>query len=145
MGASFKGHVMTIKAATPYLTLGGKGDEAIGFYQRALGAKLESLQRFGDVDKSCPESLKHWVMHAQLQVGSALLMLSDGSPESKPAPGGTVNVALDIDNAAQARECFAALSEGGSVFQPLIEAPWGALFGALQDRFGVNWMFNSAK
>jgi uncharacterized glyoxalase superfamily protein PhnB len=31
------------------------------------------------------------------------------------------------------------------ICQDFLEAPWGALFGALQDRFGVNWMFNSAK
>lgn len=136
---------MTIKAATPYLVLGGRADAAVSFYQRALGAEVKELQRFGEVNHNCPEAMKNWVMHAELKVGDAVLMLSDGSPESKPAPGGTVNVALHIDDGAQARKSFDALSEKGTVVQPLIDAPWGALFGALQDQYGVNWMFNSSK
>ena len=136
---------MTIKAATPYLTLGGKAAEAVPFYQRALGAEVTALQRFGEVQHNCPDAMKNQVMHAELKVGDALLMMSDGTPDTKPTPGGTVNVALNFDNSAQARKCFEALSEKGAVFQPLIDAPWGALFGALQDQYGVNWMFNSAK
>ncbi len=136
---------MTIKTATPYLTLGGKADEAVAFYQSALGAKVQTLQRFGEVQPDCPENLKSWVMHAVLQLDNATLMLSDGSPQEKPTPGGPIHVALEIDNAAQGRATFEALSKGGTVFQPLVDAPWGALFGSLQDRYGIHWMFNSAK
>ncbi len=136
---------MAIKTAVPYLTLGGKADEAITFYKTALGAKLESLQRFGDVQHDCPDAMKNWVMHAVLQLDHAVLFLSDGAPGAIPAPGGTVNIALDIDSAAQGRTTFEALSKGGTIVQPLIEAPWGATFGALQDRYGINWMFNVAK
>lgn len=136
---------MTITAAIPYLILNGKADEAVAFYQRALGAKVETLQRFGDMDKNCPEAMKNHVMHAQLRVGSAVLMLSDGSPQSKVQPGGTVNVALALDDTAQGRECFNALSENGTVFQALMDAPWGALFGAVRDRYGIDWMFNVTK
>lgn len=134
---------MTIKAATPYLILNGRAPQAVEFYQRALGAKVEALQRFGDVDQSCPEAMRNNVMHAELRVGSALLMLSDG-PGSGPVPqGGAVNVALDFDDVAEARRCFDALAAGGTVVQPIIDAPWGGIFGALADSFGVNWMFSS--
>lgn len=136
---------MTIKAATPYLILNGKAAEAVPFYQRALGAEVIALQRFGEVQNNCPEAMKNSVMHAELRAGEATLMMSDGSPDTKQTPGGAVNVALNFDNSTQARKCFEALSEKGAVFQPLMDAPWGALFGALQDQYGVNWMFNSAK
>ena len=35
---------------------------------------------------------------------------------------------------------FHALSDGGTVTQPLEKAPWGDTFGMLVDRFGVQWM-----
>lgn len=136
---------MAINAVTPYLTLGGKAEDAIELYKQALGAELKAFSRFGDVDKSCPEALKNRVMHAELKVGSARVMLSDGSPESRPSPGGTVNVALAFDDPAHARSSFEALSSGGTVVQPLMDAPWGSLFGALRDRYGVDWMFDSKK
>lgn len=135
---------MAIKAATPYFILNGRTEQAVAFYQRALGAKIETLQRFGDVDQSCPAAMKSRVMHASLRVGDALLMMSDGSNEETPR-GGSVNVALDFDDPAQARQCFEALAANGQVVQPLIDAPWGGLFGALADEFGIHWMFNSAR
>jgi len=136
---------MTIKAATPYFILNGRTEQAIAFYQRALGAKVEAMQRFGDVDQSCPAAMKSRVMHAALRVGDAVLMMSDGSDDSTPPQSGNVNVALEFDDPDQARRCFDALATNGKVVQPLIDAPWGALFGALGDEFGINWMFNSAR
>ena len=56
-----------------------------------------------------------------------------------------MSLALAWPDEAQARPAFDALGEGGTVQQPLLDAPWGALFGALQDRFGINWMFSVEK
>lgn len=135
---------MTIKAITPYLILSGKAEQAIALYERALGATVESKMRFGDVQQNCPDALKDNVMHAALRVGSATLMLSDGAGDGSAASAGTnnVEVALDFSDVAEAHRCFDALCAGGKVREPLAAAPWGALFGALTDKFGVQWMFN---
>ncbi|WNG49850.1 VOC family protein [Archangium minus] len=136
---------MTIKAATPYFILNGRAEQAIALYQRALGAKLETLQRFGDVNQSCPAAMKSRVMHAMLRVGDALLMMSDSPNEEAPPQSGSVSVALQFDDPDQARRCFDALATNGKVIEPLFDAPWGELFGVVCDEFGISWMFNSAK
>lgn len=136
---------MTIRTATPYLILNGHAQQAIALYERALGAKTEALQRFGDVDQSCPEARKDLVMHAALRAGEALLMLSDGPGEGPIPPGGSVCVALDFTDEAEARRSFDALGTEGKVIEPLFDAPWGALFGVVEDALGIRWMFNSAK
>ena len=135
---------MTIKAATPYLLLNGRAEQAIALYERCLGAKTETLQRFGDVHGSCPEAQKNRVMHAQLRIGNAILLMSDGSDDNGPKDSGNISIALDMDNPDQARQIFDALGASGRVIQPLIEAPWGALFGVVVDELGVSWMFNCA-
>ncbi|HTV22207.1 MAG TPA: VOC family protein [Polyangiaceae bacterium] len=132
---------MTIKAATPYLILNGKADEAIEFYRSTLGAKEEVRLRFGDVDDSCPVAMKQRVMHCALRVGGALVMLSDGPGEGALPPTGIVSVALDFDDANELRRVFDALSASGKVIEKVIQASWG-LFAALHDRFGVSWMLN---
>jgi PhnB protein len=43
---------------------------------------------------------------------------------------------------AQLRGYWQKLGEGATVVEPLATAPWGASFGMLVDRFGVNWMVN---
>lgn len=135
-----------INSATPYLILNGKAHEAIELYRTALGANVEVIQRFGDMPGSCPDALKNKVMHAALRVGKALIMLSDGGPEGGPTgPGGSVSVALDLDDEAELKRIVAALSVSGKVVQPVIDAPWGALFGAVNDAYGISWMFNCTK
>lgn len=134
---------MTIQAATPYLILHGKADRAIEFYRGALRANTEALVRFGDMNQSCPVAQRQLVMHAALRVGQALIMLSDGPGEGEAPRGGAVSVALDLDDAAETRRVFDALAASGTVIQPIMDAPWGGLFGALIDQFGISWMFNS--
>lgn len=137
---------MSIQAATPYLILSGRAERAILLYQRALGARTEMLQRFGEVDKSCPAARRELVMHAALRVGSALLMLSDGPEETpNPAPRGAVSVALDFDDEAELRRVFDGLVATGKPVMPVFDAPWGATFGVVEDEFGVTWMLNFSK
>ena len=40
---------MPIKQLNPYLNFNGTADQAIKLYERALGAKTEHIQRFGDM------------------------------------------------------------------------------------------------
>lgn len=133
---------MTIKAATPYLILNGKADEAIELYRTALRATPEALVRFGDMDGSCPVAQRQRVMHAALRVGQALLMLSDGPGEGEIQKGGPVSVALDLDDADELKRVFDALASSGTVIQPIMDAPWGGLFAVVTDRYQVSWMFN---
>lgn len=93
-----------------------------------------------------PEAMKDQVMHAALRLGNATLMLSDGGPDQTPSTGpGAVSVALDLDDPTELNGIFDALAAGGKVSQPIVDAPWGALFGAVTDRFGISWMFNCMK
>ena len=34
------------------------------------------------------------------------------------------------------------MADGGTVMMPLADAFWGAYFGMLTDKFGINWMIN---
>jgi PhnB protein len=133
---------MAIQTATPYLILDGQARQAIPLYERALGARVEALMRFGDMDQSCPEARRDLVMHCSLRVGKAIVMLSDGSGQGSPPAGGRVSVALELDDASEARRCFEALGQSGRTVQPLFDSPWGTLFGIVTDEFGVSWMFD---
>lgn len=137
---------MSIRAATPYLILAGHARRALSLYARALGARTETLQRFGEVDQSCPAARRELVMHASIRIGNALLMLSDGPEEAAtPAGRGAVCVALDFDDEAELRRAFQGLVESGKPIMPVFDAPWGALFGAVEDELGIHWMLNCSK
>ncbi|MFO0741622.1 MAG: glyoxalase/bleomycin resistance/extradiol dioxygenase family protein [Labilithrix sp.] len=134
---------MTVRAANPYVILNGHADRAIAFYTTALEAQTRALMRFGDNNPSCAEALKNNVMHCELRIGDASVMLSDGPGVGELPPSGIVQIALDLDDPEEAKKLFANLAERGAIVQELFAAPWGALFGALRDPFGVQWMFNA--
>lgn len=49
---------------------------------------------------------------------------------------------FDLRSAEEQDRLYSALGEGGKATMPLQDTFWGARFGMLTDRFGVNWMFN---
>lgn len=127
-----------------YLFFDGRCEEAIAFYQSALGARLDMLMRFKDSPVPpeggrLPPGNEEKVMHASLRVGSSVLMCSDGTCAGQPAFGG-FSLSLDCADEAAARQVFDALAEGGRVQMPLGSTFWAPLFGMVADRFGVNWM-----
>src|SRR5687767_7260030 len=76
----------------PYLFFDGRAEEALEFYRKTLGAKVEMLMRFKDAPKSepgaCPEGMpagsENKVMHAYVRIGDTSLMASDGECKGKP-------------------------------------------------------------
>src|SRR4051812_49428293 len=134
---------MSIQQLNPYLNFDGTAEQAIQHYERALGAKTEGLQRFGDMpgSKPAPESARR-VLHAVLRIGSARIMVSDTQPGMPLALGSNVHLCLDFDDPKEMAGKFEALGAGGKVTMPLQDTFWGAKFGLLTDAYGINWMFN---
>ena len=125
----------------PYLFFDGRCDEALEFYKKAVGAKIEMRMQYKDApDQSMvkPES-KDKVMHACLKIGDTAVMASDGHCNNKPDFKGFA-LSLSVANPAEAKKVFAALGEGGQITMPLNQTFFAESFGMLTDRFGVGWM-----
>lgn len=127
----------------PYLMFAGRCEEALAFYQRAIGAKPQLVLRFKDSPEPplmpLPADWDDKIMHCGFQVGDTLVMASDGmSDQAQPFTG--ITLSITADDEAQARRCFDALAEGGSVFMPMGKTFWSPCFGMCSDRFGVSWM-----
>jgi PhnB protein len=127
-----------------YLFFDGRCEEAIGLYQRVLGAKVEMLMRFRESPDPIPPGMippgsENKVMHAALQVGETMLMMSDGHCAGTTKFDG-FSLSLTVASQAEAERVFAALAEGGQVRMPLGKTFYSPCFGMLADRFGVGWM-----
>jgi PhnB protein len=134
---------MAIKNLNPYLNFDGTADQALELYERALGGKIENVQRFGDTrGMDVPPDAKNRVLHASLKLGDGYIMLSDTMPGMPKPAGNNVHVSLNCDDVADMTQKFEALAAGGKVTMPLQDTFWGARFGMLVDAFGIPWMFN---
>jgi PhnB protein len=125
-----------------YLFFTGRCAEAMRFYERVLGGKLEALMKYADSPQpeKCPASAGDLVMHARLTIGGRALMASDVPPGyAAPAMAG-FSLSLQYESPDEARRIFDALAQGGTVTMPLQKTFWAETYGMLVDQFGTPWM-----
>ena len=125
----------------PYLFFEGRTEEALQFYEQKLGAKIEALMRYQEnpEPKYNPPNSANKVMHALFSIGDTKVMASDGNCTGKPSFQGFA-LTINAKDAAEAKQRFDALAEGGQVQMPLAETFFAKSFGMVADRFGMGWM-----
>lgn len=129
-----------------YLTFPGTCREALNFYKDVFGGEILSMQTFGEAPMESSEDQKDRIMHAQFKSDEIYFMASDGMGESCSDNNGTqVSLSIDSSDEGEQEKIFNKLSEGGNITMPLQDTFWGAKFGMLVDKFGINWMFNCSK
>jgi PhnB protein len=126
----------------PYIGFDGQAREAINFYHSVFGGDL-TISTYGESGMSDDPAQADKVMHAQLDAGPDLLLMTSDAPPGMPLDSGSqISVSLSGDDEAKLRGYWDGLAQGGTVTMPLEKAPWGDSFGMCTDRYGVNWMVN---
>lgn len=127
-----------------YLLLDGSCKEAMEFYHSCLGGELSiSLVRETPMAAMFPPEMHNRVISSSLKSDGISLSASDWMlPNERPVPGNMICLYISGGTPSEARLLFDKLSRGASVTNPLAEQPFG-LYGALNDRFGIRWMFHS--
>lgn len=130
---------------TPYIIFNGNCEEALNFYAQALNGEIKDLMRFEGSPAEGMSADKQKVLHAHFKAGEVFFMASDNPGGPQASGSGMVHLSLNFTDAEQQKKVFDALAEGGSITAPLEDTFWGATFGMLTDKFGINWMFNYDK
>ena len=134
-----------------YLNFPGTTEEAFNFYRSVFGGDFNGpIHRMGDAppmpgQPPLSDTDKQRVMHVELPIlGGHLLMGTDATESMgfQLVAGNNVHISLQTDTRAQTDQLFNALAAGGNVQMPLQDMFWGAYYGSLRDRFGVQWMLN---
>jgi len=128
----------------PYLSFDGNCAEAMRFYEKTLGAKLEMMMTHAESPMAgqTPPGSENRIMHARLNLDGRLLMASDDMPGHPYHGMHGFSLSLMYPTADAGRPIFDALSAGGQVTMPWQKTFWAEGFGMLVDRFGTPWMVN---
>ena len=121
----------------------GRCEEALEFYKKRLGAKIEEVMKFSENPPPpgmIAPGFEDKVMHAAFWIHGSMIMASDGmKPEEKPFKG--FSLTLSVKDEAEAKIVYGALTaEGGKADMPLAKTFFSPCFGMLTDQFGVSWM-----
>lgn len=129
---------------TPFIMLDGHANEAIRFYEQALGAQVVFKQTFGEIPEEgkvspMAEELKKRIAHSVLVVGGSELFVSDSEPNQQLERGDQVNICLTVKDVSDAERIYDALRSEGKVLSPLQPLYFSPAYGMVTDRFGVTF------
>lgn len=127
----------------PYIMFGGNCEEALKFYEQAVGAKLDAVMKVAGspAAEHMPPDWGDKVLHARFSIDGNVLMASDAPPGQFSQPQG-FSLSLALNDTAKGQELFNKLAEGGTVQMPFGPTFWAKGFGMCVDRFGIPWMVN---
>jgi len=132
-----------------YLTFNGTCEEAFTFYKSVFGGEFPYIGRYKDVPQSDSQNFQpeneNKIMHVSLPINHATILMGCDNPSAGgkgTVIGDNISISLDLDTKDEADRLFMKLSTNGLIRMAMSETFWGAYFGALTDKFGINWLIN---
>lgn len=125
-----------------YLFFDGRCEEALGYYEKHLGATINAKMRYKEAppsDGPAANANGEHIMYSNFSIGDTVLMASDDCMTANTKFQG-FSLSLTVKNNAEADRAFAALADGGEVRMPLSQTFFSPYFGMVVDRFGISWM-----
>lgn len=135
-------------AFTPYINCPGNAREVFEHYQQLFGGELEVMSYDDFPDPSAAFGFTPpagSVAHASLHGGHVTIAGGDSVMTQTPAPleSGVYSFLIQPAEVETAKQIAQAIVDGGGAeSMPIEQAPWGAYYGQVKDRFGVMWQFN---
>ena len=114
---------------SPYVNFSGRAREAMEFYKKVLGGKLD-LHTAGDR-----------AAYARLELDGASIVGVDGHPNYPAKVGENMAIALSGTDP----KIFDELAAGGKIKGALTAQSSGAGVGYLEDQFGISWVVTIEK
>ena len=116
------------------------------FYKSCFGGELAATKVKDSPAKDFMPAFQHEkIVNARLRNSKLEISASDWlRPAQAPIRGNTVCLYLSGGTLEELKTLFERLSDGAEVTDPLKEQFFGT-YGALNDKFGVRWMFQTDK
>lgn len=126
----------------PYLFFSSRCEEALGYYEKHLGAKVNAKMRYKEAppsDGPGSDANGEHIMYSNFTIGDTVLMASDDCVTTNTKFQG-FSLSLTVKTKDEADRAFNALADGGNVHMPLSQTFFSPYFGMVVDRFGISWM-----
>ena len=129
-----------------YFLADGNCRQAMEFYHQVFGGDL-TITSVGESQAKdfMPPSFKDKIINARLKSDVVDISASDWlRPDQKQIQGNTVCFYLSGGTFEELKTIFNKLSEGANITDPVKQEFFGT-YGALNDKFGIRWMFQTDK
>ena len=126
-----------------FVNFDGNCREAVEFYAKVFGSRVENLMSYGDVPPGeshpVPEADRDRIMYAGVPIGNIVMMFSDVPSGSPYVAGNNITPTVSMEDKEEVTRVFNGLKEGGEIYMELQRTFFSEWFGMVKDRFGVIW------
>ena len=134
----------------PYLTFRDNCEKAFIFYKSVFGGEFQFIGRYKDLPSTereiFPNEGDEKIMHVTLPISKETILMGCDNSESPGQTnnfGNNISLSVNTDSKESADQIFNRLSAGGQIKMSMNETFWGAYFGVLTDKFGINWTIST--
>lgn len=133
-----------------YLNFNGTCEAAFLFYEKVFKTQNTGMYRFGDMPENpeypMPDEAKNKIMHTAININAETMIMGSDCVEGfghRATSGNATYIMLDAETVTEAKELYAALTEGAQQIEmELAEQFFAELYASFQDRFGIWWMIH---
>lgn len=131
----------------PYLSFDGTCADAFTFYKAVFGGDFATFSRIKDMPGSehMPPGDQQKIMHVLLITAKGTTLMGSDSFAAMGhtfVKGTNVQISIQAESKEEASDLYNKLAAGGKVEIEIQDAPWGAYFGKVEDKFGILWLIN---
>lgn len=135
-------NLYTMQSLGIYLVMNGNCEEVFTYYQSVFGGTL-TFARYSDAPQNphAASTSGNLVMNVTFKTEHFEIMGCD-MPDymAQPLNHDSFNIILNASTKDQADQYYNGLLHESQVLMPLENTFWGAYFGMLKDKFGIQWM-----
>ncbi len=130
----------------PHIHFNGNTEEAFDFYKSVFGGSYTRIVRYKDLSSigyAFPENELNKIMHITLLIGASSVLTGSDVPDILGKVNENENrskITINAESKEEADSLFNGLSVGGDIECPIDNSPWDSYFGALRDKYGIEWM-----
>ena len=116
----------------------GNCNEAIAYYQKAVGAEIKIIAYAKDAPADAVEGVPpDFVIHSEILIFGTCIGMTDMGEGRLTDEQFMFTLLLDSDE--EVTTVFNKLADGGKVIEPLAPQFWCSLNGSIEDPFGISW------
>lgn len=114
--------------------------EAANYYKDIFDGEIEYVM-YGKDTPNCPEDLLDSIMHLEFKVQDSYIYMGDG----KAKPSDQNMLLLDFKDLEKMKVAYNKMLATSKEVRPMEDTFWGAVYGVLEDKYGMKWEFHFMK
>lgn len=123
----------------PFVSV-NSASEAIEFYKDVFNAEMnQEITYLSDIPGYEADEFKGKIGHSTLIISGNTIFLNDLIESHPLTMGNNIQFVLDFETEEKLRDVFQKVMIEGKLVAELQEVHWGALFGTVEDKFGITW------